>query len=589
MEPGFLIALIWAAAWFCALLIAVRRGWFARLKKGFHLTLAISLISIAVWSSLLIAYWGYNSARETLVNQTDAEMNRLATLVQQEVSDALRDARDEAVPAAAALAPGLEDGTLQDAGAALRRFNPRFLEARVIDGVMDRESEIHPRYIKGSRKYAVDIKVPLPLHPGHPPEQFVVAYDIQHDLGRLVDRVRFGETGYIVVVNDDGHILAHHDPERISDDVSDYEAVRRIRAGDKEDKPIQQRNKSGKLRLFAYRPVLLPNDRAPLTVLAEMDVAEVEKPIRHLMVEFGIGFAILAAIAVLLAAQISGSVLRPIEVLLRIVQRIHHGELSAKFEERRNDEIGRLGAALNDMAHALQERDRVKELFGKYVTTQVSEEVLKGDINLGGEERRVTMLISDIRGFTTMSEQMSAEQVVTFLNDYFSGMVDAVFEYGGVLDKFLGDGLLAVYGSFGSDPDHPVHAVSTALRMKARLANINQGRAAQGLPAVRIGIGIHTGEVVVGNIGSQKRLEYTVIGDGVNITSRLEALNKDFATMILISEATYEAVKDQFECRHMPEAKLRGKTKLIQFYEVLGVKGTVVPSPNSPEFQLARG
>ena len=587
MEPQFLMALAWAGAWFCALLIAVRRGLFARLKRGFHLTLAISLISIAVWSSLLIAYWGYTSARQTLVNQTDAEMNHLATLVQQEVNDALREARDEAVPAAAALASALEDGTLQDTAAALHRFNPRFLDARIIPGMLDRESEMHPRYIPESRKYAVDIKVPLPRRQAQPPELFVVAYDIQHDLGRLVDRVRFGETGYIVVVNDDGHIIAHHDSARISDDVSDYEAVRRIRAGDKEDKPIQQRNKSGKLRLFAYRPVFLPNDRTPLTVLAEMDVAEMEKPIRHLLLEFGVGFGILAAIAVLLATQISRSVLRPIEALLRMVQHIHHGELSSKFEERRNDEIGRLGSALNDMAHALQERDRVKELFGKYVTTQVSEEVLKGHVNLGGEERRVTMLISDIRGFTTMSEQMSAEQVVSFLNDYFSEMVDAVFEYGGVLDKFLGDGLLAVYGSFGVDPDHPLHAVSTALRMKMRLAKINQARAAQGLPAIKIGIGIHTGEVVVGNIGSQKRLEYTVIGDGVNITSRLEALNKDFATMILISEATYEVVKDQFECRLMPEARLRGKTKLIQFYEVLGVKGTVAPGGKTPEFQLA--
>jgi class 3 adenylate cyclase len=114
-------------------------------------------------------------------------------------------------------------------------------------------------------------------------------------------------------------------------------------------------------------------------------------------------------------------------------------------------------------------------------------------------------------------------------------MVDAVFEYGGVLDKFLGDGLLAVYGSFGSDTDHPLRAVSTAIRMKARLAEINRKRAGQGLPAIKIGIGIHTDEVVVGNIGSQKRLEYTVIGDGVNVTSRLEALealNKDFTTTI---------------------------------------------------------
>jgi adenylate cyclase len=584
MEPGFLIALVCAAVWFSLLLVAVRGRWFAHLKRGFRLTLAVSLISVAVWSSMLIAYWGYTSARKTLVNQTDTEMNHLATLVQQEVNDALQEARAEAVPAAAALAHDLERGTVQDTKAALRQFNPRFLEARILSGTLNRDAEIHPRFIKELRKYAVDIKVQV-AHAEHPPEIFSVAYDIQRDLGRLVDRVHFGETGYIVVVNDDGHIIAHHDPNRIGDDVSDYEAVQRVRAGDKEDKPLQQRNKSGTLRLFAYRPVFLPNDRSPLTVLAEMDVAEVEKPIQHLLGEFYIGFGVLAALAVLLAAQISGSLHRPIEVLLGVVHRIKNGDLSANVEGTRKDEVGQLGAALNDMVHALEERNRVKEVFGKYVTTQVSEEVLKGKMSLGGEMRRVTMLISDIRGFTTMSEQMTAEEVVSFLNEYFSEMVDAVFEYGGVLDKFLGDGLLAVYGSFGEETDHPRRAVATALRMKARLARINEKRASQGLPAIKIGVGIHTGEVVVGNIGSQRRLEYTVIGDGVNVTSRLEALNKEFATMILISEATYEAVKDDFECRHMPEAKLRGKSKVIQFYELLDAKS----NPSTPEGPGAPG
>jgi adenylate cyclase len=185
------------------------------------------------------------------------------------------------------------------------------------------------------------------------------------------------------------------------------------------------------------------------------------------------------------------------------------------------------------------------------------------------------MLISDIRGFTAMSEQMQPEEVVKFLNVYFSGMVDAVFEYGGVLDKFLGDGLLAVFGSFTEQPDHPWRAVSTALRMQATLVKMNEQRAAAGMAAIRIGIGIHTGEVVVGNIGSQKRLEYTVIGDGVNTTSRLQTLNKEFSTMILISETTYEAVKDRVECRLMPDSVLRGKTKPLKFYEVTGVKGSV--------------
>ncbi len=403
----------------------------------------------------------------------------------------------------------------------------------------------------------------------------MVAYDIERDLNALVDKIPIGKTGSVIVVNDDGRVMAHRDKSRIHEDISRYEAVKRVRAGVRENAPLEEAKRNGAMRLFAYRPVLLPHDPSPLTVVAEMDDAEVEAPVRRLLIEFCIAFAVMAIIAVVLGTQISGYVHQPIKNLLGMIQRVKQGDLTAAAADMGKDEIGQLGAALNDMARALNDRDRIKEIFGRYVTTQVSEEVLKGHVNLGGHSRRVTMLISDIRGFTAMSEQMKPEEVVQFLNIYFSGMVDAVFEYGGVLDKFLGDGLLAVFGSFVEQPDHPWRAVATALRMQATLAKMNEERAAAGMAAIRIGIGIHTGEVVVGNIGSQKRLEYTVIGDGVNTTSRLQTLNKEFATMILISETTYESVKEQFECRQMPESVLRGKTHPLKFYEVTGVKGSV--------------
>jgi adenylate cyclase len=184
----------------------------------------------------------------------------------------------------------------------------------------------------------------------------------------------------------------------------------------------------------------------------------------------------------------------------------------------------------------------------------------------------VTVLFSDIRNFTSMSEHMTPQQVVTFLNDYFTEMVDAVFENGGVLDKFLGDGLMAVFGSLNDDPNHPRNAVLAALRMQALLGKINGVRAMSGLPPIAIGVGIHTDAVVVGNIGSRKRLEYTVVGDGVNTSSRLQALNKEFGTTILISETTYAAVKGEFECRQMPDTHLRGKTKDLRIFEVVSLK-----------------
>ena len=165
---------------------------------------------------------------------------------------------------------------------------------------------------------------------------------------------------------------------------------------------------------------------------------------------------------------------------------------------------------------------------------------MAGPLDLGGEAKRVTILFSDIRGFTTMAETMTPEQVVTFLNAYFSEMVDAVLDQGGMLDKFLGDGLMAVFGSFGDQPDHARRAVVAALRMKALLAKINGERAIAGKPPVAIGIGIHTDEVIVGSIGSKQRLEFTHIGDGVNTASRVQALNKDYHTTILVTGATYD-------------------------------------------------
>jgi len=153
------------------------------------------------------------------------------------------------------------------------------------------------------------------------------------------------------------------------------------------------------------------------------------------------------------------------------------------------------------------------------------------------------MLFCDIRNFTTMSESMSPAQVVDFLNGYFSDMVDAVFEHGGVLDKFMGDALLCVFGSIEEMPDHPRRAVMVGLRMKALLAKINGERNMAGKTPIDIGIGIHTDDVIVGNIGSRRRLEYTVIGDGVNTCQRVENANKDFGTTLLITETTYEACR----------------------------------------------
>ena len=310
--------------------------------------------------------------------------------------------------------------------------------------------------------------------------------------------------------------------------------------------------------------------------MTEIDEAEELAVLRRLQRELYGGIAVLLLISVVLAQQVAASVERPLASLKRLASRLGQGELDAQSEVKGLDLAGSLAASLDSMAAGLRERDRVKEVFGRYIATQVSDRILKGDVNLGGEAREVTILFSDIRNFTAMSEDMAPQQVVAFLNAYFSEMVEAVFEQGGVLDKFLGDGLMAVFGSLGDQPDHALRAVRAALRMKALLGKINGERAIEGKPPIAIGVGIHTAEVIVGNIGSARRLEYTVIGDGVNTSSRVQALNKEFGTTILITETTFDAVGHEFECRVMPDTRIRGKQRPLKFYEVVASREAAV-------------
>jgi len=228
----------------------------------------------------------------------------------------------------------------------------------------------------------------------------------------------------------------------------------------------------------------------------------------------------------------------PINVLVDIARKIGKGDLEQKVEMKRKDELGELGNTFNEMIKGLKDRDFIKDTFGRYVSKQVAEAILNGRLELGGERKRATVLISDIRNFTAISEKFPPEEVVDFLNEYFSEMVSVVTKYEGTLDKFIGDALLAVFGAPITHPDDAKRAVFAALEMQEKLKEFNKKRVKKGKNEIRIGVAVHTGNLVAGNIGSEVRMEYTVIGDTVNLTSRLEPLNKQFGTQILISEST---------------------------------------------------
>lgn len=218
-------------------------------------------------------------------------------------------------------------------------------------------------------------------------------------------------------------------------------------------------------------------------------------------------------------------------------------------------------------------KEKVKNAMGKYMSEDVMKRVIQNidNLGLGGKKAVVTVLFSDIRGFTTMSEQMSAEQVSEILNEYFTEMEPIITKYNGVINKFIGDAVMAIFGEPIQDKNHAQNAVKCAFAMLEKVKELQKKWVREGKPKIEIGVGINTGEVFVGNIGSVNRMEYTVIGDTVNLASRLESYNKTYKTKMLISSSTYEEVKGIVNVIRISDVQIRGKAHKMDIYEVLRV------------------
>jgi adenylate cyclase len=217
-----------------------------------------------------------------------------------------------------------------------------------------------------------------------------------------------------------------------------------------------------------------------------------------------------------------------------------------------------------------REKRKMKRLFGQYVSKDVYEQLVANPdlARLGGQRRHMTVLFSDIRGFTTVSEKGQPEEIVAILNEYFTRMVEIVFAHKGTLDKFVGDMVMALFGAPLDDPNHAEHAVDAALEMIRELNRLNEKWMAEGRPALDIGIGVSTGPMIAGNIGSEAIMSYTVIGDSVNLGARLESLNKEYGTRIIISEATRAALPDRYLFRPLGNVVVKGKTRPVAIFEV---------------------
>jgi len=217
-------------------------------------------------------------------------------------------------------------------------------------------------------------------------------------------------------------------------------------------------------------------------------------------------------------------------------------------------------------------RQRFRDSFSRYVSKEVMERVLEDAPSLKGERREISVLFSDLRGFTTLSEKMEPEAMAAHLNEYFEAMTAAIFPHRGMINKFIGDAVMALFGAPMQDHDHALHAVQSALAMDQALKALNAKWEAAGLPRLEMGIGVHTGQVFAGNIGGADRIEYTVMGDVVNVGSRVEGLNKDLGTTILMTEETLAAVGDRVKARDCGPQKVKGRVEKVRVYEVLAVE-----------------
>ena len=309
-------------------------------------------------------------------------------------------------------------------------------------------------------------------------------------------------------------------------------------------------------------------------------------------------FALLVALAVTLAVLFSARLWATLAALVLLLLIIVVGSFQAFQANWWADPVVpgvSLGLAFvlaTAYSYATEGRQKlaIRRMFSRYMSDKVITHLMNHPelLNLGGERRRMTLFFSDLAGFTTISERLGAEEVVSLLNDYLSRMTDIILDEEGTVDKFEGDAIMAFWGAPLPQEDQALRACRAALRQQAALAELNQGFEKMGLPRLGMRIGLHTGDAIVGNLGSEKRFDYTAIGDTVNLASRLEGLNKFYGTFIMASETTRAECGDAVVFREMDRVAVKGKAKPVGVFHILGLAGDLPPAATGLASDFAR-
>jgi sigma-B regulation protein RsbU (phosphoserine phosphatase) len=288
-----------------------------------------------------------------------------------------------------------------------------------------------------------------------------------------------------------------------------------------------------------------------------------------LVIAFLLALGIFAAVA--LSFLLAKSISEPLRVTISAMERVRRGDLKAHVPVFSNDEIGRLAEGFNRMVEGLRERDLIRDAFGRYLSPEIAQEILlSGELNLRGELREITILVADLRNFTTLSEALDPQVILEMLNRYLERMTDIIVEHEGTIDEFTGDGILVFFGAPRRMQDHTRSAVECALEMQSAMKQVNKANANSGLPELSMGIGINSGELVVGNIGSPKRRKYGAVGSPINTAFRVEA--ETVGGEIIVTQAVYDELAGLLETASVRERHVKGINKPLRLYSVKDIR-----------------
>jgi len=401
-----------------------------------------------------------------------------------------------------------------------------------------------------------------------------VDVDVAMASNNLINNVPFFAEVEYILVNSNGIVLLHPDNLKVGSDIGatgeelDMQISEDIKKTSLQHKQYISRRINEAWYMGFYRV-----NGVSLAFVLSVPAKTVLKPLHRLTFQMAaLNLSIIFGLFFLLIVVVR-KISRPIiDLKNSAVQVTEEGPYRDAIEVKSSDEIGQLTGAFNEMMEGLRQRDFIRDTFGRYVTKEVVKELLdtSDGLKLGGEIREVTIMLSDLRGFTPIAEQLRPDQVIEVLNSYLSQMSKIIGQYKGTINEFIGDAILTFFGAPVKYGDSPARAVACALAMQLGMEEVNRKNNEKGLPPLYMGIGINTGDVIVGNIGSKERAKYGVVGHNINLTSRVEG--STIGGQILITPSTHEKIKDLLIVRSVRSIRFKGVEENIDLYDVIGMK-----------------